>query len=157
MLDKTQQAKLVSLVDFEIKNFLCTTVPKYQSFNNMHVKHFDSLELQIVIKNVELCAYALTNQLVRVDTCWFNVCEEDSTYQYHHHNTLAAVYYLKGCDNQGTLCLKENLESSLPGKDNTIQFIGAGVVHSIPKWAGTKRYSIAFDLRTKNEDAHRSP
>lgn len=148
MLTNQQQQNLINLIDHEINNFLCLEVPKYQSFNYMHIKHNESEELNLIAKNILLYSYTLTNEDLKIKTCWFNIAKKDSNYKYHKHNTLTAVYFLKGCTNNGTLIKKENLEFILPGTDNTIQFIGSDVDHSIPKWSGVDRYSIVFELCT---------
>lgn len=147
ILNERYQKLLTDLINYEIKNFLCEAVPRYQSFNNMHIKHENEETIRIVKNNVLLYAYALTNQALSIDKCWFNVLKEDSDYKYHSHDTLTAVYFLNGCNNNGTLISDGINVHQMPGENDSIQFIGSGVLHSVPKWSGVNRYSIAFQLR----------
>lgn len=149
MLSTTQKNNLIKLIDFEIEHYLCEIVPKYQSFSDMHVKHKDSNELSIVLKNIVLLSYGLTGQWTNIKLCWFNVLKENSDHEFHSHETLTAVYFLKGCTNNGTFVLDNGKTFQLPSTDNTVQFLGASVMHSIPKWSGVDRYSIAVELISK--------
>jgi hypothetical protein len=146
MLSVPQQQNLVELADYEIEHHLCMAVPKYQSFNNMHVKHKDNEALNVLCDLVRLNAYVLTNIHTQIKNCWFNVLKEDSLYFKHKHDTLACVYYLKNCTGNGTIIFVNGLEQMLPCLDNTIQFISGDVYHKIPSYNGFDRYSIAFDL-----------
>ena len=146
MLSPLQQQNLVDLIDYEIKHFLCEQVPKYQSFNNMHVKHVEREEINILLNFVLLNAFALTNTQTIVKNCWFNVLKEDSLYGKHKHDTLACVYYLKNCTGNGTVIFVNDNEKVLPCLDNTFQFISGDVYHKVPSYNGLDRYSIAFDL-----------
>jgi hypothetical protein len=146
MLSTKHQNHLVDIADYEIKHHLCTDVPKYQSFNNMHVKYKDDEALTILCDLILLNAYTLTNMHTKIKTCWFNVLKEDSLYVKHKHDTLACVYYLKNCTGNGTVVFIKDTEKMLPCLDNTIQFISSDVYHKVPNYNGLDRYSIAFDL-----------
>jgi len=146
MLSLLQQQNLVELVDYEIQHFLCEQVPKYQSFNNMHIKYGEKEEINMLLNFATLSAFALTNIKTRVKYCWFNVLKENSLYEKHKHNTLAGVYYLKNCTNNGTVVFVDGVEKVLPCLDNTFQFISGDVYHKVPNYNGLDRYSVAFDL-----------
>ena len=146
MLSAEQQKHLVDIVDYEIAHYLCMDVPKYQSFNNMHIKYKDDEALATLCDLVILNTYALTNTQTKVKKCWFNVLKEDSLYGRHKHDTLACVYYLKNCTGNGTVVFVKDTEKMLPCVDNTLQFISGDVYHKIPSYNGLDRYSIAFDL-----------
>ena len=146
MLSAEQQQELVGLADYEITNNLCTAVPKYQSFNNMHIKYHDNKTLIMLCDLIILNAYVLTNMQVQIKYCWFNVMKEDSVHYKHKHDNLACVYYLKNCTDNGTIIFIKDIEKTLPCLDNTIQFISNDVYHKTPSSKGLDRYSIAFDL-----------
>lgn len=146
MLTLIQQKNFVDLIDAEISVAQCLTVPKYQSFADMHAKHCNSEELATVKNAVLSAAYGLTGKWLAVRKCWFNVLRQDSDYEYHTHLTLTGVYLLANCENNGTLLSCDDRILQLPARDNTLEFIGAGVLHSVPSWAGVDRYSVAFEL-----------
>jgi hypothetical protein len=146
MLTTEQQKQLINIVDYEIKNYLCMDVPKYQSFNNMNIKYKDTEVLNTLCELVTLNAYVSMNIKTKISHCWFNVLKEDSLYGKHKHNTLACVYYLKNCTNNGTIVFVNDTEKMMPCLDNTIQFISSDIYHTIPNYNGLDRYSIAFDL-----------
>jgi len=146
MLSSQQQQNLINLIDFEVENYLCETVPKYQSFDNMHVKHSDKEEIRILVDLVLLNAYVLTNVRCKVLKCWFNVLRKDSVFYMHKHGTLTGVYYLKNCLNNGTIVQFNGESRQLPCTDNSFQFISGKVYHKIPPYSGFDRYTVAFDL-----------
>lgn len=146
MLNTEQQKNLVDIADYEITHHLCMDVPKYQSFNNMHIKYHDNKTLTMLCDLIILNAYVLTNMQVQIENCWFNVIKEDSVRYKHKHDRLACVYYLKNCTDNGTIIFINNIEKTLPCLDNTIQFISNDVYHKTPNFKGLNRYSIAFDL-----------
>lgn len=146
MLNTKQQENLVELIDYEITHFMCDSVPKYQSFNDMHIKHSDKEEIQILTDLIVLNAYVLTNAKIKIDKCWFNILREDSTFGMHRHETFAGVYYLKNCTGHGTMIFCDGVERQLQCFDNSFQFISAGVYHAVPPYKGVDRYSVAYDL-----------
>jgi hypothetical protein len=147
MLTEKQRQNLVKIVDHEIKYFLSHKVSKYQSTYNMQLKYADNEEMKIIMEAVKLQAYALLGFNVDFESVWFNVCKEDSDFVFHAHETLACVYYLKNCNDNGTLIMHDGEVAQLSATDDTLQFIASKVVHSVPKFNGVDRYSVAFDLK----------
>jgi hypothetical protein len=149
-LTLAQQESLVRLIDREIETSQCPLVPKYQSYSDMHVVYSNTKEMQILTKEVLLQAYALLENKYKVWMCWFNILKEDSPYElaFHKHDKsqLMCVYYLKNCTGNGTHVLVDGKEEQLSCLDNTIQFMSSTLLHSIPKFNGKDRYSVAFDL-----------
>lgn len=149
MLNESQQKNLVDVVDYEIKNHLCFDAPKYQTFNNMQFKYQSMNEMNILLNSIKLQSYIITNKKFKISACWFNIIKKDSPFEisYHTHNSsLICVYYLKNCTNNGTFILINDQEIQLSCLDNTIQFMRGDILHSVPKFNGFDRYSIAFDL-----------
>ncbi len=148
VLDENSISHLIKLADFEIENFLCYTVPKYQSWNNMHIKYKDD---PAFIKLIDIIQKTLKNEIkfdLKVNSCWFNICKEDSKFEFHKHERTVAsvVLFLKNCEDNGTLFKFDNSVLRLIIKDNDLVVFNPDRLHSIPEWKGKDRYSLAFDF-----------
>jgi hypothetical protein len=148
MLSSLQQHELIGIADFEIANHLCDSVPKYQSFADMHIKYANNETFKVLINEISMYAYAILGKDIFVERCWFNIARKDSDFKFHKHDTLTAVYYLKNCSGNGTIIKKDNYVFPLTCVDNSIQFVSADTIHSVPSWDGRDRYTLAFDLFT---------
>ena len=135
---------LKKIIDNEIANSLCLTSPVYQSYNNMHLKYKDNTDLTLFLekikKNIE--------QHLTINECWFNICRKDSKFDFHNHSSpFTAVYFLEGCENNGTLFKINNVILQLKSKDNSVLFFEPSIYHCIPGWDNKDRYSIAVDFK----------
>ncbi len=143
---------LKNIIDEEIKDNLCDGVPLYQSFNYMHKKYKDEES----IKNLSIRALEeaelITNQKLVIAKCWFLIARKDSVFNFHYHkNTYTtAVYFLKNCENNGTIFQIGNSNLQLMSKDNTLIIFNPNIYHTPPNWLGKDRYSVALDFELKN-------
>ena len=148
ILDDETVNELVSLVDFEIQNFLCNTVPKYQSRSDMHMKYKSNVHFQKFFSVVEKILLEEINNNLQVSLCWFNVCKKDSKFAFHTHkeSVVTAVFFLKNCKGNGTQIKFDNSVLQLMVKDNDLVFFNPDIMHRIPDYNGLDRYSIALDF-----------
>lgn len=145
---------LKTLIDREIKNHLCTSeeVPLYQSYNNMNEKFKKDVVLAKLAKIVTKKAAEFYSKRYNISQEWFNVCKKNSKFNFHQHYdvSLAAVFYLKNCENSGTIFnINNDVRFQCLNEDNSIFFFNPLMPHTIPEWNGKDRYSIAFNLVEK--------
>ena len=153
LLPKQITDQLVFLIDHEITNHLCLDVPKYQSFNNMHVKHKDDQYFKLFLH--ELLSQIKTNisDQLEIDTCWFNVCKQDSQFVFHTHENASnctCVFFVKNCTGNGTIFQFDNSFLQLQTQDNNLVVFNPTLLHTIPAWQGLDRYTIAVDFIMRN-------
>ena len=152
ILSIEHRTSLKNIIDEEIKNNLCDAVPLYQSFNYMHIKYKNNA----IINNLSIKALkeaeSATNQKLSILNCWFNISKKDSDYKFHNHSNVytTCVYFLENCENNGTIFQIGNSNLQLMCKDDTIIIFNPEILHSIPKWNGKDRYSIAIDFGLRN-------
>ena len=139
--------ELKNLVDNEIENSLCLGAPLYQSFSYMHSKYSENPSLNVLLNTTKIEASKFINKDVSIKECWFNICKEDSAFDYHTHSSkLTAVFFLKGCNGNGTLFKINNVTVQLKANDNSLLLFEPSILHTIPPWEGQDRYSIAMDF-----------
>jgi hypothetical protein len=151
ILEQEDLALMLEAVIHETKNFPCLMVPKYQSYPTMHRKYkyypfwqnFQSRLLEI--------ANSIGGKEYRVHSCWFNACTPDSNFDWHTHHgyDLTCVFYVKNCDDNGTLVKEGDCIIQLLAEDNSLAFMEIGVEHRIPDWDEENRYSVAIQLVAK--------
>ena len=148
ILNKNYITPIKDIIDEEIKTSLCHSVPYYQSYNNMHIKYKDNKYIDALINKVTVEIKNLTNEKLSTNSCWFNVCKQDSKFEFHtHENTyLTTVYFLKNCENNGTIFKINNSLLQLCCKDNNLVIFDPKIIHKIPNWDGKNRYTIAIDF-----------
>jgi len=154
VLTLKERQYLKTLIDREIKDHLCIheTAPLYQSHNNMDKKYKNDKILSKLSKVVTQQATKFYSKKYIILTEWFNVCKEDSTFNFHQHkeSELSAVFYLKNCEGNGTIFnINNDVFLQCLNEDNSIFFFHPQMPHTIPVWSGKDRYSIAFDLAEK--------
>jgi len=147
-LDIETTEKIVSLIDYEIENNLCLDVPKYQSYSNMHFIYEDDKYFDIFLRKLVNEVGKYSKNKMEMTSCWFNVCKEDSNFQFHDHpaSDLTCVFFLKNCSENGTIFKFENTLLQLLVKDNNLVFFDPTLKHSVPEWKGLDRYTIAADF-----------
>ena len=148
LLEANERTELKLLMEKEIEEALDTQASKYQSESPQHLKHQDCVPLQTLCKKLEEVGAQLTQAKVTVKNCWFIICREDSNFDFHNHSAekLSAVYYLENCNNNGTIFESFYTKLQVLSEDDTVIFFDPNQMHSTPKWNGSDRYSIAFDL-----------
>lgn len=154
VLTSKERQYLKNLIDQEIKDHLCIheIAPLYQSYNNMDKKFKNDKVLSKLSKVVTQQATKFYSKKYTIVTEWFNVCKEDSTFNFHQHkeSDLSAVFYLKNCGGNGTIFnINNDVLLQCLNEDNSIFFFNPQMPHKIPAWDGKNRYSIAFDLVEK--------
>ncbi len=146
ILSQSELETLIQLIDYEITNHLFTEpgFPLYQSSAIMHIKYKDH---PVIKKLIESIVKNCPIKDLGVRSFWFNVCKEDSQFEFHTHNApLTAVYFAKNCTDNGTILQINNTFVKTLAKDNSILFSDGGIPHSVPKWNGIERYSVAAEL-----------
>jgi hypothetical protein len=139
--------ELINLIDSEIENGLCLGAPLYQSYSYMHTKYSNDQSLQNLLNKTTLEATKFLGKTVNIKECWFNICKEDSAFGYHTHSSkITAVFFLKGCNGNGTLFKINNATLQLKANDNSLLLFEPSILHTIPDWDGEDRYSIAIDF-----------
>jgi hypothetical protein len=148
ILDEKQIQNVKKIMDDEIKTALCTTVPLYQSYNNMHFKYKDNELISSLFNRMLKEAEKSINESLKIFGSWFNICKEDSIFDYHSHkNTiLTCVYFLENCEGNGTIFNIYNSYLQLLCKDNSMIIFDPTISHTIPPWRGKNRYTIAMDF-----------
>lgn len=148
IISKEEQDIIKKLMDFEIKNNLNNNVPKYQSDNYMHAKYSKNVIFKKILSLVELESKKTYNKKFKIDKCWFNICKEDSKFDFHTHPDAhtSCVIYVDGCEDYGTLIKNDNKIAMLDSKNCSMHFFDSKIPHSIPQWKDEDRYTIAFDL-----------
>jgi hypothetical protein len=151
VLDEVSLLNLEKLIDNEISNFVCIDVPLHQSYNNMHIKHKENFSLKNLINFSIEKMKLYQNKKINVTKCWFNVIDEKSInlgeFGFHTHNAdFVAVFYLKNCVGNGTVFKINNANLQLLNEDNSIIFYSGNENHTIMKYDGRKRYSIAMNF-----------
>ena len=136
------------MADFEINNFLCPDVSLYQSYNYMHEKYGHDWVFNKLISKVLKLSSVVVDVPVAIKSCWFNICRQDSKFEWHNHRGIRAtgVYYLNGCGDNGTILLINNTKIQIVAEDNAVVFFDPNLTHKIPPWRGVDRYTVAFDL-----------
>ena len=142
---------MVRMIDHEIKTNLCTTVPKYQSYNDMHIKYKDDECFKTFITKVEDEAKKHIANKLQLSSCWFNVIKDDSDCLglsgFHTHNTdVTCVYFLQNCWGNGTLFQFNNSILQLQVKDNSLVIFNPSLSHGISEWKDKDRYSVVVDF-----------
>jgi hypothetical protein len=147
-LDIETTKKIISLIDYEIKNNLCPSISKYQSYNNMHFIYEDDKYFDIFLRKLVNEVGKYSKNKMEMTSCWFNVCKEDSNFGFHDHpaSDLTCVFFLKNCNENGTIFKFENTLLQLLVKDNSLVFFDPSLTHSVPEWKGSDRYTIAADF-----------
>lgn len=152
ILNPNDLAELQKAIEYEVTNFPCLMVPKYQSYATMHTKYrhyqwwknFEAL----VIDNARL---ATGGENYSVQTCWFNICKQDSNFDWHQHRgvDMTCVYYAKNCNDLGTYVKLDGQVMKMPAKDNGLVYMEPEIEHRVPPWEGQDRFSVAFQLVKK--------
>jgi predicted 2-oxoglutarate/Fe(II)-dependent dioxygenase YbiX len=146
VLTDEEVSALLEAADYEIKNNMCTVVPAYQSYANMHEVYKDLPSWQKLKKSVLQFAEDKFDDKFKIKASWFNVCKEDSNFDFHSHSEPTVVYYLSNCTDSGTLFIEDGKVISKECCDNSMDVIANEVEHSVPPWNGKDRYSVAFTL-----------
>ena len=151
VLDNETIEGLIKIADFETTHFLCPGVPKYQTYNNMHLKYSSDLIFQTFLKRIDEILDEEIDTKLEMSSCWFNICRKDSEFEFHTHfkSMATAVLFLKNCTGHGTLFKLDNSILQLIIKDNDIVIFNPEMIHSIPEWHGEDRYSIAMNFIPK--------
>lgn len=148
ILQPSEIQHLIEIADFEISNFLCIDVPLYQSYDNMHEKYRHDWFFNKLISKVLKVSSVFADVPVTIRSCWFNVCRQDSKFEWHSHPGTRAtgVYYLSGCCDNGTILLINNTKMQIIAEDNAVVFFDPNLTHKTPSWSGVDRYTVAFEL-----------
>jgi hypothetical protein len=143
---------LKNIIDEEIKDNLYVEAPLYQSFNYMHEKYKNEECVNNVSARALKEAELITNQKLVIAKCWFLVAKKDSVFNFHCHKNAytTAVYFLKNCENNGTIFQIGNSNLQLISEDNTLIIFNPNIYHAPPNWLGKDRYSVALDFELKN-------
>ena len=147
-LDEKIIENIISLMEYEIENHPCTTVPKYQSYTNMHIKYANNDYFKIFLNELENQKRINVSNNLLLKRCWFNICRKDSKFGFHTHEGIncTAVFFVKNCTGNGTIFKLNNSYLHLKVKDNSLVFFDPALMHSIPEWENYDRYSIAIDF-----------
>lgn len=135
---------LVDMADNEVNNHLCRSVPFYQSYAHMHIKHKDNSVWKKLEREATHFLQEKHGYLSSIDSSWFNVTKKDSDFGFHSHQKPTVVFYLKNCAGNGTIYKVDDGIWQPSCADNTFCIVEPGVVHATPNWNGVDRYSIAF-------------
>ena len=150
-LEERQYLKV--LMDKEIAEnaVINSNIPSYQSYATMHKKFSNDTVFSKLNKKILLEAEICYNKGLLIENCWFNICREDSRFVFHRHAfPVSAVYYVKNCENNGTIFeINNGVHLKVMAEDNNVFFFDPAMLHSVPEWDGADRYSIAFDLCIK--------
>ena len=140
--------RLVKMIDYEIQTNLCLQVPKYQSYNDMHIKYKNDEVFDKIFEEIDKTNLELFGKIQKIKMCWFNVCKKDSNFRMHTHRgvSLTGVFYVKGCKNEGTIFELNNTRFQVLSDDNSIILFNPSTRHTVPSWNGHDRYTIAFDF-----------
>lgn len=140
-----------NIIDNEIDVALCKEVPLYQSYNNMHIKHKDNINLINLFNKMLKETEIATNEKLNIAESWFNICKEDSKFQFHNHKNryITCVYFLQNCEGNGTIFKINNSLLQLICQDNSLAIFDSEILHTIPKWNGKNRYTVAMDFVKK--------
>lgn len=151
ILDKNSISIIKNIIDNEIKTALCDAVPLYQSFNNMHIKHKENELMSSLFNKILNEAEIATNEKLDISESWFNICKKDSKFSFHNHQNkyITCVYFIENCEGNGTVFQINNSHFQLLCKDNSLAIFDANILHTIPKWAGKNRYTVAMDFVKK--------
>lgn len=151
ILNKDQIKFIKQKMDNEIENALCHTVPYYQSYNDMHNKYNDDNELSFLFNKMLNETEKASNEKLIIADSWFNICKEDSKFDFHSHKNkfITCVYFLENCEGNGTIFKVNNSYFQLLCKDNSLVIFDAEILHTIPVWKGKNRYTIAMDFVKK--------
>jgi hypothetical protein len=154
ILNENQIKSIKQKIDTEIKIALCTTVPYYQSYNNMHKQYNDDNELSFLFYKMLDETEKACNEKLTISESWFNICKEDSKFEFHSHKNRAitCVYFLENCEGNGTIFKINNSYFQLLCKDNTLVIFDPEIVHTVPAWKGKNRYTVAMDFIKKTHD-----
>lgn len=136
------------IIDYEIEYHLCQTVPKYQSYPFMHEKYYHN-ELLTTLINFTLDTLRKNNKSdLFLKFCWFNVCKQDSEFQWHTHPTsnVSAIYFMDGCEDNGTILDYNGTIFQILPKENSLFIFNSTISHTIPTWKNKNRYSIALEF-----------
>tara|TARA_R110000868_G_scaffold391249_1_gene661188 strand:+ start:400 stop:879 length:480 start_codon:yes stop_codon:yes gene_type:complete len=151
ILEKNQIKSIKDLIDYEVENYLCKEVPLYQSYNNMHIKYKDIQLLSFLFNTMLKETEIATNEKLNIAESWFNICKEDSKFEFHNHKEkyITCVYFLENCEENGPLFKINNSCLQLLCKDNSLAIFDPEIMHSIPEWKGKNRYTVAMDFVKK--------
>ena len=148
VLSDKDRINLKKIMDYEIENCLCDVVPLYQSYDDMHEKYKKNNSLKLLLDVIRKHS-PVDNSII--SSCWFNVCKKDSTFGYHNHRGIifTALYYVYGCENNGTIFCINNTYLKVLAKDNSVVYMDSNTMHTVPPWEKNDRYSIAVDFIKK--------
>jgi hypothetical protein len=151
ILNKNEILSIKNTIDNEIETALCKEVPLYQSYNNMNIKYKNNNDIinlfDRMLKETEIA----TNEKLNIAESWFNICKKDSKFQFHNHKNkyITCVYFLENCAGNGTIFKINNSLLQLICQDNSLAIFDAQIFHTIPKWDGKNRYTVAMDFVKK--------
>jgi hypothetical protein len=147
-LDESQQSDLLQIIDYEIKNYLCSYKTKYQSLLNQQLRYHDNKTIQFICTKFQKIINETFNFKTKILTCWFVMVKQDSKFNFHYHpgSHFTGVYYLKNCKNNGTIFKSPKGEFQILCEDNTGIFFDSNILHSTPLWNGSDRYVVTVDL-----------
>lgn len=150
ILDANDIERLIKIIDLEIETNFCNSVPLYQSYNNMHIKYAHEKIFHLILKKVNETTTSLTNKSLTLKSSWFNICRKNSNFSMHTHPTanFSAVFYIRGCKNEGTIFKINDTLLKVLSNDNSLIFFDPSISHTIPVWNGVDRYTMAFDFVT---------
>jgi hypothetical protein len=162
-ITEIERSALVEIADYEIEHFLVTTVPRYQSCSDMHIKYSSNKPFKKVINTFQLYVDSLYENL-KIISAWFNVCKEDSSGWAWHDHLVGSVdiynrslkderdcdlvlnYFLKNTDNNGTwFKTSDGKEVQIGGKENSILLFDPSLVHKTPFYTGSTRYTLTCE------------
>lgn len=161
VLSKNEINDLVNDIDYEIREHLCTTVPLFQTYPNLHEKYHHKTSWKTFFANVntfvnECYSKHLNNKInFKIESCWANVSKPESNYQVHTHDIelLTLVFYLKNTSKEcGTLLyFEDHCNTIIGGEENSMLLFDGNIPHSIVSspletLLHFPRYSIALDF-----------
>lgn len=148
-LKDDERIYLKNLILDEIAANTCKNVARYQSYNDMHKVYQNDTVLMNLIGKINSDILSITNNLLILESCWFNLCKHDSNFVMHNHmgKAKSVIYYVEGCDHNGTEFKINNCVLKLTNvRDNSVLFFNSELEHSIPTWNGVNRITVALDF-----------
>ena len=142
ILTKGHLENLIEIAKFEIKYFLCSDVPKYQTYNFMHKKYKHTEAMHCLTNFAKHAYYTIYNDEAEINACWFNILKKDSNFKWHAHSFHTVVFYLYNPNSDGTMIE----DYKLPGIENSAYILEPNIIHKIPQWNNTDRITIALEL-----------
>jgi len=147
-----QHIKQINL--FECTEHYRPEFPLYISHNEMHIKYQKDLVMSETLARITKMASDIYGGQLEIHKCWFNLVNRNSKSlgyaDLHNHQDfvkLIGLYYIDGCKGNGTLFKPGKNPFQLLAEDNSLVIFPNGMLHGIPDWHGSTRYSMAIDFK----------